>query len=72
MMEKLNTGEMELVLRWFEQHMTMEQRHQLMAEMPVFYAKMAGNRSPQMAGVLSEYVRAAVDPLAEVAEEAGR
>jgi hypothetical protein len=52
--------------------MTMEQRHQLMAEMPVFYAKMAGNRSPQMAGVLSEYVRAAVDPLAEVAEEAGR
>lgn len=41
-MEDLDSLEQELLLRWWKHHMTMDQRHKLMRDMPLMYNKFMG------------------------------
>jgi len=41
-MEKLNHFEQSVLIQWFEQQMSMEQRGKLMRELPVMYNKLCG------------------------------
>jgi len=58
-MTTMTTRDYEVVTDFFRQHMTMDQRRRLMAELPVQYKRMYPGVAPE---VITDIVREALEP----------